>query len=86
VPGNSSPWLEVCERLNRKLQGWRAYFGCGSTAKSYRVVDECVYDAVRHFLRRRHKVSSQGTRQFPEERVFGSLGVIRMQGPLDVRL
>jgi RNA-directed DNA polymerase len=84
VPGNGSPWPEVCERLNRKLQGWRAYFGCGSTAKAYRAVDEYVYDAVRHFLRRRHKVSSQGTHQFPEERVFGSLGVLRLQGSMGV--
>ena len=30
----------------------------------------------------RHQVSSQGTRQFPEERVFGSLGVVRLQGPM----
>jgi RNA-directed DNA polymerase len=85
-PGNLSPWSEVRARLNQKLQGWRAYFGCGSTAKAYRAVDEHVYDAVRHFLRRRHKVSSQGTRQFPEERVFGSLGVIRLQGPMGARL
>jgi len=41
---------------------------------------------VRHFLRRRHKVSSRGICQFPEERVFGSLGVIRLQGPMGVRL
>jgi hypothetical protein len=68
-PSNVKPWAEVCERLNQKLQGWRAYFGCGSTAKAYRAVDEHVYDAVRHFLRRRHKVTSQGTHQFPEERV-----------------
>jgi hypothetical protein len=27
-------------------------------------------------------VSSHGTRQFPEERVFGSLGVLRLQGPM----
>jgi len=86
VPGNGSPWPEVCERLNQKLQGWRAYFGCGSTAKAYRAVDEYVYDTVRHFLRRRHKVSSQGTHQFPEERVFGSLGVIRLQGSMGARL
>ena len=83
---NVSPWSEVRARLNQKLQGWRAYFGCGSTAKAYRAVDEHVYDAVRHFLRRRHKVSSQGTHQFPEERVFGSLGVIRLQGPMGARL
>lgn len=85
VPGNVKPWAEVSERLNQKLQGWRAYFGFGTTAKAYRAVDQCVYDAVRHFLRRRHKVSSQGTRQFPEERVFGALGVHRLQGPMGAR-
>jgi len=85
MPGNVRPWEEVCERLNRKLQGWRAYFGRGSTASAYRAVDQHVYDKVRHFLRRRHKVSSRGTRQFPEERVFGSLGVLRLQGPMGAR-
>lgn len=85
VAGNVKPWEEVRERLNQKLQGWRAYFRCGSTAKAYRAVDEYVYEAVRHFLRRRHKVTSQGTRQFPEERVFGDLGVIRLQGPMGAR-
>jgi RNA-directed DNA polymerase len=86
VPSNVKPWTEVRDQLNQKLRGWRTYFGCGSTAKACRAVDEYVYDAVRHFLRRRHKVSSQGTRQFPEERVFGSLGVIRLQGPMGTRL
>jgi RNA-directed DNA polymerase len=85
VPSNVAPWKEVCEQLNQKIRGWRAYFGSGATSKAYRAVDEYVYDSVRHFLRRRHKVSSQGTRQFPEERVFGSLGVIRLQGPMGVR-
>ena len=28
----------------------------------------------------RHQVSSQGTHHFPEEKVFGALGVIRLQG------
>jgi Group II intron, maturase-specific domain/Reverse transcriptase (RNA-dependent DNA polymerase) len=85
VPSNVAPWEEVCERLNRKLRGWRAYFGRGATAKAYRAVDAHVYDCVRHFLRRRHQVSSQGTCQFPEERVFGSLGVARLQGPMGAR-
>jgi len=85
VPSNVQPWGEVRERLNQKLGGWRAYFRCGSTAKAYRAVDEYVYDAVRHFLRRRHKVTSQGTRQFPAERVFGELGVMRLQGPMGAR-
>ena len=85
VASNVKPWAEVRDRLNQKLQGWRAYFRSGSRAKAYRAVDQYVYDAVRHFLKRRHKVTSQGTRQFPEERVFGDLGVIRLQGPMGAR-
>jgi len=30
---------------------------------------------------RRHKVSSQGTRQFSREQVYGPLGVLRLTGP-----
>jgi len=85
VPGNVNPWEEVCQRLNQILRGWQAYFGCGSTAQAHRAVDQHVYDKVRHFLRRRHKVSSHGTRQFPEELVFGPLGVLRLQGPMGAR-
>jgi RNA-directed DNA polymerase len=84
VPGNVAPWEEVCARLNQILRGRQAY--CGSTAKAYRAMDEPVYDKVRHFLRRRHKVSSHGTRPFPEERVYGSLGVGRLQGEMAARL
>jgi len=82
---NVAPWKEVCQELNRKLRGWRQYFRCGSTGQAYRAVDEYVYDRVRNFLRRRHKVSSQGTRQFPSERVYGPLGVFRLQGPRAAR-
>src|SRR6267154_983931 len=81
VPSNVGSWADVSRRLNQILGGWRAYFGCGATAKAYRAVDQHVYDKVRHFLRRRHKVSSHGTRQFPEELVYGPLGVLRLQGP-----
>ena len=84
-PNEVGTWKEVCERLNRKLEGWRAYFNCGSTASAYRAVDQHVYDKVRHFLRRRHKVSTHGTRQFPEELVYGPMGVIRLQGPMVAR-
>src|SRR6202158_4245947 len=82
---NGAPWEEVRQKLNRKLQGWRQYFNCGSKGQAYKAVDEYVYDRVRNFLRRRHKVSSQGTRQFSSERVYGSLGVFRLQGPRAAR-
>jgi RNA-directed DNA polymerase len=82
---NVAPWTEVCQTLNRKLGGWRQYFSKGSKSRAYRAVDEYVYDRVRNFLRKRHKVSSQGTRQFPRERVYGLLGVLRLQGPRAAR-
>ncbi len=82
---NVAPWGEICQKLNRQLQGWRQYFSCGSKSQAYRAVDEYVYDRVRNFLRRRHKVSSQGTRQFSGERVYGALGVFRLQGPRAAR-
>ena len=85
VPANVGRWEEVSQRLNQILGGWRTHFRYGATAKAYRAVDQHVYDKVRHFLRRRKQVSSHGTRQFPEERVYGPLGVLRLQGPLRLR-
>lgn len=79
---NVAPWEEVRNRLNQKLKGWKAYFGLGSPSKAFEVLDEHVEERVRHFLRRRHKVPSQGTRQFSMKRIFGELGVFRLRGPL----
>ena len=81
-PCNVAPWEEVRDRLNQKLRGWKAYFGLGSPSKAYEVLDEHVEERVRHFLRKRHKVQSQGTRQFSMKRIFGELGVFRLRGPL----
>jgi RNA-directed DNA polymerase len=80
--GNNRPWEEVRDRLNQKLRGWKAYFELGSTARAYRALDEYVEERVRHFLRRRHKVSTQGTRLFSMKQVYGPLGVFRLRGPL----
>jgi RNA-directed DNA polymerase len=80
--GPITPWDEVRDHLNQKLRGWKAYFGLGSPTNAYEVLDEHVEERVRHFLRRRHKVSSQSTRQFSMERIFGAVGVFRLRGPL----
>lgn len=82
-PGNQGRWPEVRNRLNRTLRGWATYFRYGSRATAGRAVDNYVYGCVRHFLRRRHKVPTRGTRRFSAERVFGPLGVYRMR-PLPV--
>ena len=81
--GHTQPWEEVRDRLNQKLKGWKQYFDLGSPWQAFKVVDEYVEDRVRHFLRKRHKVSSQGTRQISTKRIYGELGVYRLRGRLD---
>jgi RNA-directed DNA polymerase len=82
APNNVAPREEMRDRLNQKLKGWKAYFGLGSPSKAFEVLDYYVEERVRHFLRRRHKVQSQGTRQFSMRRICGEPGVFRLRGPL----
>src|SRR5829696_1168544 len=79
APGNMGAWHEVRDRLNRLLGGWAAYFNYGTRLMAYRAVDNHVYDRVRHFLVRRHKVPSRGTKRYPDGVVFGELGVLRLR-------
>lgn len=77
--GNQKPWPEIVGQLNRLLQGWANYFSYGTRLMAYRALDQYVYEAVRHFLRRRHKVPTRGTERFPDHVVFGALGVLRLR-------
>src|ERR1035441_6910320 len=79
---NTKPWEEVRDRLNQKLRGWAQYFQLRRPWRVFHVVDEYVEDRVRHSLRKRHKVSSQGTRQFSTKRICGELGVFRLRNQL----
>ena len=67
------------DELNRVLRGWAQYFTYGTRLMAYRTVDHYVYERVRAFLRRRHKVPSRGTKRFPVEVVFGELGVFQLR-------
>jgi RNA-directed DNA polymerase len=78
-PRNKGAWPEVRNRLNRLLAGWSAYFGYGTRLQAYRAVDNHVYDRVRCFLVRRHKVQGRGTRRFAREEVYGELGVLLLK-------
>jgi len=78
-PSNVGTWAEAGGRLNRTLRGWTNYFGYGTRMPVCRAVDNYVYERVRGFLRRRHKVSSRGTRRFSGEVVFGDRSVMRLR-------
>jgi RNA-directed DNA polymerase len=78
APGNQGSWSEVCGQLNRLLRGWRSYFDYGSRQRAHEAVDHHVFNSVRRFLIRRHKVSTHGTRRFTYTAVYGVLGVLRL--------
>ncbi len=78
-PRNVGAWPVVRDRLNALLRGWWGYFSYGTRLTAYRAVDNYVYERVLHFLRRRHKVPTHGTRRFPADTVFGELGVLRLR-------
>jgi hypothetical protein len=62
------------DRLNATLRGWSNYFCQGDCYPAYRAVNQYVYECVRVFLRRRHKVPSLGTARYSDRIVFGKLG------------
>jgi len=78
-PSNGGTWEEVRDRLNQVLRGWSGYYSHGTRLLAYRAVDNHVYQRVRDFLTRRHKVKSRGTRRFSDAVVYGELGVLRLR-------
>jgi RNA-directed DNA polymerase len=79
VPSNNEPWQDVRDTLNRTLRGWSNYFCYGTRRPAFRAVDHYVYERVRDFLARRHKVVGRGTRRFSFEVVYGELGLLRLE-------
>ncbi|WP_271610673.1 group II intron maturase-specific domain-containing protein [Bradyrhizobium sp. CCBAU 21359] len=79
VPSNIDPWPEVRDKLNRSLRGWSNYFGDGSRSEAYRSVDQFVFERVRRFLARRHKVRGRGNRRFIFDVIHRELGVLCLQ-------
>jgi RNA-directed DNA polymerase len=77
--GNKEPWIEVCGKLNRLLKGWAGYFNYGTCTPAYRAIDHHVEKRVRHFLVKRQRVSSHGTKRYSHAVVFGKLGVLSLR-------
>ena len=79
VPGNKGAWEEVRDALNRMLRGWAGYFSPGSHSATDRVIEAHLYDRVRNFLVRRHKMPPRSIGPFTMEAVFGERGVLRVR-------
>src|SRR4029077_16290894 len=79
VPGNNDPWPKVRDELNKFLFGWSNYFCYGTRRSAFRGVDRYVYERVRDFLARRHKVAGRVCPRFSCDIVYGELGLLRLE-------
>ncbi|MGH8488844.1 MAG: group II intron maturase-specific domain-containing protein [Gammaproteobacteria bacterium] len=68
----------IVERLNRKLVGWANYFHLGPVHSAYRALDSHVTDRLRRWLCKKHKLKGAGTKRFPDEYLYDSLGLARL--------
>jgi RNA-directed DNA polymerase len=68
-------------RVNARssLLGWSNYFCHGTCRSAFRGVDRYVYERVRDFLARRHKVAGRGTKRFSCDVVYGECGLLRLE-------
>ena len=78
-PGNTDPWPEVRDALNRTLRSWSNYFRYGTRRPAFRGIDFYVRERVRAFLVRRHKVAGRGTNRFPFEVLHWERGVLCLE-------
>ena len=67
-----APWEEVVAELNSVRCGAGPTTPHGTRSMPIGRWTTDVYERTRHFLRRRHKVPTRGTRRFSADRVFGS--------------
>lgn len=79
VPGNNDPWPKVRDTLNSSLLGWSNYFCHGTRRSAFHSIDRYVYERVRDFLARRHKVAGRGIHRFSLDVVYGELGLLRLE-------
>jgi RNA-directed DNA polymerase len=64
--------------INQKLRGWAGYFDQGPVLKEYRAVQNYTERRLRRWLMRRRQKRGTGYRQYPDEFLYGKLGLIRL--------
>jgi len=69
----------VRDTLNRSLLGWSGYFCYGTRRSAFQGGDRYVYERVRDFLARLHKVAGRGIRRFFCDVVYGECGLLRLK-------
>lgn len=66
--------------LHRLLVGWSNYFCLGAVSSVYRGVDQHTRYRLRQWLLRKHQGQSRpGVMRFPNEHLYETLGLIRLE-------
>ncbi len=72
------PVGEVVKQLNRMMIGWSNYFQLGPVSEAYRAVDAHARKRLRQWLCGKHKAAGRGTSRYPDEYLYGTLGLARL--------
>lgn len=68
----------VVQELNEGLRGWANYYRLGTVSKIYQRLDDYATQRLRRWLCRKHKLRG-GTRRYPDEYLYGNLGLVRLR-------
>ncbi len=74
------------EQLNPLLRGWAGYFSQGPVGRIYRLVDNYVARRLRIWLMRKRGKRGTGYRQYSDQFLYETLGLIRLLPPSVDRL
>lgn len=67
------------QKLNQFMEGWANYFCLGPVSKAYRAIDSHARNRLRQWLCRKHKVRGRGIARYPDEYLYGMLGLVRLE-------
>jgi RNA-directed DNA polymerase len=74
--------LETAEKrvaeLNALLRGWSGYFNQGRVIRAYRVIQNYTRRRLQRWLIRRQGKRGTGYRQYPNEYLYGTLGLYQL--------
>lgn len=68
------------EELNRLVRGWCAYFDQGPVSRAHRIVRVYTERRLRRWLMKKRKRRGTGYRQYPDEYLYGKLGLFKPPG------
>ena len=75
---NMDPVEKRVIELNALLRGWSGYFNQGRVIRSYRVIRTYTEGRLRRWLIRRQGKRGTGYRQYPDEYLYGTLGLYKL--------